>query len=62
MYLIENQHIYCAHCGEKIEIVLDYSAGPQKYIEDCEICCRPLLIEILFDLELNPVVRIKEQD
>jgi len=23
-------------------MILDLSAGPQRYIEDCEVCCRPL--------------------
>ena len=25
-------------------MVLDTSEGGQSYIEDCEVCCRPLLI------------------
>ncbi len=25
-------------------MVLDLSAGDQSYIEDCEVCCRPLEI------------------
>jgi hypothetical protein len=25
-------------------MLLDLSAGPQKYIEDCEVCCNPVEI------------------
>ena len=25
-------------------MVLDTSEGEQSYVEDCEVCCRPLLI------------------
>lgn len=34
----------CPFCGAQISMVLDLSAGPQSYIEDCEVCCRPLEI------------------
>ena len=30
-------------------MVLDFSAGRQTYVEDCEVCCKP--IEISFDVE-----------
>jgi len=34
----------CPYCGEEISMVLDLSAGGQTYIEDCEVCCRPIEI------------------
>ncbi len=43
------QHFTCPCCGETISILLDPSAGGQQYIEDCEVCCRP--IEIRFAIE-----------
>lgn len=30
-------------------MVMDLSAGPQTYIEDCEVCCKP--IEIGFEVK-----------
>jgi transcription elongation factor Elf1 len=39
----------CPYCGEEISMVLDLSAGPQTYVEDCEVCCKP--IEISFTVE-----------
>ena len=41
----------CPFCGARISMVLDLSAGRQSYIEDCEVCCRPL--EIAFE-EVRP--------
>ena len=41
----------CPYCGESFSTTLDTSAGSQDYIEDCQICCRP----ILFCLTLDPV-------
>jgi hypothetical protein len=34
--------IQCPYCGESIEILVDDSAGAQRYIEDCQVCCRPI--------------------
>jgi transcription elongation factor Elf1 len=39
------EHIFtCPHCGEEISMVLDLSVGRQTYVEDCEVCCRPIAI------------------
>lgn len=35
-------------------MVLDLSAGRQTYIEDCEVCCKP--IEINFEVEAGELV------
>ena len=43
----------CPHCGEKISMVLDTSAGGQSYIEDCEVCCSP--IEITYEVSNGKV-------
>jgi transcription elongation factor Elf1 len=35
----------CPFCFEKISMILDLSEeGTQSYIEDCEVCCRPIQI------------------
>lgn len=37
--------IQCPYCFEWITIIVDCSVSEQQYIEDCQVCCRP--IEIL---------------
>lgn len=44
---LSEQRIRCPFCGERLSILLDLSAGSQSYIEDCQVCCRP--IEIAFE-------------
>ena len=34
----------CPACWATISMLLDLSAGAQTFVEDCEVCCRPLLI------------------
>lgn len=36
--------IHCPFCGEALTIVIDTSAGDQAYVEDCQVCCRPMRI------------------
>ena len=47
-FLVEHEFT-CPYCGEEISMVLDLSVGRQTYIEDCEVCCKP--IEISFTVE-----------
>jgi len=40
------EHFFtCPYCWQSISMVLDLSAGSQKYIEDCEVCCKPIEVE-----------------
>lgn len=41
--------VRCPYCGEGFETQLDTSSGSARYIEDCQICCRP----IEFSLEVD---------
>jgi len=37
----------CPYCGEPITMLLDLSEnGEQDYIEDCEVCCRPIRVRL----------------
>jgi hypothetical protein len=44
----------CAGCGEWNETAVDESAGGrQSYVEDCQICCRPNVLQVEYDLALG---------
>ena len=47
--MMRNHHFTCPHCGQRISMLLDLSAGSRTYIEDCETCCEP--IGIAFEVE-----------
>jgi hypothetical protein len=42
--MIENVPITCPHCWESITLMIDLSAGEQSYVEDCSVCCAPILV------------------
>jgi hypothetical protein len=42
--LIQIETITCPYCWEPIEITLDLSVDEQRQVEDCSVCCRPIVI------------------
>ena len=42
--------VVCPSCGEAIELAVDPGGGPvQQYVEDCEVCCRPMQLTVSWD-------------
>lgn len=58
----ESVHIQCPYCGESIELVVDCSLEQQTYIEDCEVCCRPINLTVSVDREGIPSVSATCED
>lgn len=46
MNLLQESLISCPYCGEAITILVDNSIEEQQYIEDCQVCCRPMDIRV----------------
>ncbi len=46
---LQNRSVYCPYCGESISILIDSSVAEQDYIEDCQVCCRPINFSVLVD-------------
>jgi hypothetical protein len=42
--MLHFEAITCPYCWETIEVALDLSVEEQKQIEDCSVCCRPIVI------------------
>lgn len=47
--MLEEQPYQCPYCGEEVEALLDLSGGDQQYIEDCPVCCRPIVFDLRTD-------------
>ena len=41
--------LHCPYCGEAFETQADTSAGSQRYVEDCAVCCRPIEVRLHVD-------------
>jgi transcription elongation factor Elf1 len=42
--VIEEHFFTCPFCWQEISMLLDLSGGGQQYVEDCEVCCRPISV------------------
>jgi transcription elongation factor Elf1 len=43
-------HSYaCPYCGEALVAELDPSIANQRYVEDCAVCCQPIVIAYTLD-------------
>jgi hypothetical protein len=63
MNTLEEVSLGCPNCGESISIFVDGSVEQQVYVEDCSVCCRPILLAVNCD-ELSgiSVVASREED
>jgi len=52
-------HFQCPYCWETISMLLDTSVSKQTYIEDCEVCCNPIEVEVQF--QANELVAFEPQ-
>jgi len=43
------QTISCPYCGEDISVLVDNSLPEQRYTEDCQVCCRPIVMDVSVD-------------
>ena len=41
-----SHRVRCPYCGETFEALVDGSVPRQEYIEDCEVCCRPITFDV----------------
>ena len=60
--MLSSQDVECPYCGETITLVLDTSAGSQRYIEDCHVCCRPITVDMDVDADGDVTVRVMSDE
>lgn len=62
--MLEFVQLHCPYCGESFESSVDLSAGDQDYVEDCVVCCRPILVGVRVDAQdqLSQVTARRESD
>ncbi len=46
MDLLQDEVVHCPYCGEPVGLQLDLSAGSQEYVEDCAVCCQPMVVTV----------------
>jgi hypothetical protein len=53
----------CPYCGEQNYTGVDPAAGArQQYVEDCPVCCSPIVLAVRIDRAGDAVVESAEQE
>ena len=53
----------CPYCGEPIELAIDEDGGAaQDYVEDCDVCCRPISVGVAIDEDGGIFIEAKRLD
>lgn len=62
MSLLNTVTVQCPYCWQSIEIVVDGSVTHQEYVEDCQVCCRPIVVKVAVDECTEPTVEVYRDD
>jgi transposase-like protein len=55
--------VYCPYCAEINEIGLDPGSGSeQKYVEDCQVCCRAWEVTVRYHADGSADVSVQPED
>ncbi len=49
MHNLLETKVTCPYCGELITVLVDDSEAGDEYIEDCQVCCRPIVFAVVDD-------------
>ena len=62
MDLLTERDIPCPYCGEFITVLIDGSVEQQQYIEDCQVCCRPIVMNVQTGADGSLTVDARHED
>jgi hypothetical protein len=62
MRMLVPADVRCPYCGEDIAILLDPSTDGQEYVEDCQVCCRPIAVRVDLDDDGMPHASLGRED
>ncbi|MEO6138792.1 MAG: CPXCG motif-containing cysteine-rich protein [Luteimonas sp.] len=60
--MLPSADIQCPYCGEMIQVLLDDDSAGHSYIEDCQVCCRPITMTVSVDDEGELQVRTRAEN
>ncbi|MEM5551534.1 CPXCG motif-containing cysteine-rich protein [Pseudoalteromonas neustonica] len=62
MNQLTEQTIACPYCGESIDVLLDPTDVDQQYIEDCQVCCKPINFLVFENMDEHLSVTVSSED
>jgi hypothetical protein len=62
MSALDSVEVQCPYCWETLEISVDPSVPDQEYVEDCQVCCQPIVVHVTLDENLTPTVNVRAEN
>lgn len=62
MSFLTEETVYCPYCGEALEVLINPEEAGQQYIEDCQVCCKPITFNVLVDAMGNLTVSVRDEN
>jgi hypothetical protein len=59
---LASHKVHCPYCGEIIELLIDCSVEQQNYLEDCEVCCCPIVVDVSIDNQGQRLVNVRNEN
>lgn len=59
---LTEKSIACPYCAESIQVLIDSSDIEQQYIEDCQVCCKPINFLISESTNGELIVNVYSED
>lgn len=60
--MLPTADVYCPYCGEPLQLLLDVETGTQAYVEDCQVCCRPINVTVTVEEDGRTQVDVASGD
>ena len=54
--------IYCPYCGEMNTVFIEPLQEEQEYIEDCQVCCRPIVFHVRPEADGSYAVHVQTEN
>ncbi|MCH8060729.1 MAG: CPXCG motif-containing cysteine-rich protein [Proteobacteria bacterium] len=62
MNILTEQIVQCPYCGENIDLLVDQSVPQQTYVEDCQVCCRPINFDVAVDPDGSIEIKLTNEN
>jgi len=59
---LAQEYVSCPYCGESFEVLIDPQEIGQQYIEDCQVCCKPITFSISTSVNGELLVSVHDEN
>ena len=62
MSSLEEQSVCCPYCAETLAVLIDAQEIGHEYIEDCQVCCRPIVFNVSTDAAGHLCISVRDEN